>query len=117
MIADAAGRSILRSPCLRGAASRSGSVRPSLFRSVPKQRHPSAAVRFHRCPPAARDPFLSFSSLRKINFFRIVKVPRRGELLCGIDVADAQCHGFCVDDVDAHDFAQGLWVAVGRFVL
>ncbi|KAG6466501.1 hypothetical protein ZIOFF_075691 [Zingiber officinale] len=80
MIAAAAGRSILRSPCLRGAASRSGSVRPSLFRSVPKQRHPSAAVRFHRCPPAARDPFLSFSSLSKINFFRIVKVPRRGEL-------------------------------------
>ncbi|XP_042424373.1 protein NUCLEAR FUSION DEFECTIVE 6, mitochondrial-like isoform X1 [Zingiber officinale] len=53
MIAAAAGRSILRSPCLRGAASRSGSVRPSLFRSVPKQRHPSAAVRFHRSPVEA----------------------------------------------------------------
>ncbi|KAG6484585.1 hypothetical protein ZIOFF_053105 [Zingiber officinale] len=43
----------------------------------------------------------------------LLQVTRRGELLCGIDAADAQCHGFRVDDVDAHDFAQGLWVAVG----
>ncbi|XP_042424379.1 protein NUCLEAR FUSION DEFECTIVE 6, mitochondrial-like isoform X2 [Zingiber officinale] len=53
MIAAAAGRSILRSPCLRGAASRAGSVRPSLFRSIPKQRPPSAAVRFFRSPVEA----------------------------------------------------------------
>ncbi|XP_074580706.1 protein NUCLEAR FUSION DEFECTIVE 6, mitochondrial-like isoform X1 [Curcuma longa] len=51
--AAAAGRSILRSPSLRGAASRAGSARPSLLRSVPKQRPPSAAVRFFRSPVEA----------------------------------------------------------------
>ncbi|KAG6537672.1 hypothetical protein ZIOFF_002767 [Zingiber officinale] len=45
----------------------------------------------------------------------LLQVSCRGELLCGNDAADAQCHGFRVDDVDARDFAQGLWVAVGRY--